>query len=329
MKIKDLWRWVLSKETNQNLSNLCVGIGATIQGFRNNRVNDQNRRIVIQNLLTPKSMSRLCQKITVDEDGEEIAKENVEQLKARLVTSPPEGILKILLVKGENEKALELFSFVKEQEKESEEFVVQLEESKEENKKEESKIKKIEKKYQKLKKHSDEEILRLRGKITRLQEENERLKQVLQEKQLEKNEWNRLLKKVEEEKEYVEKEKLLYQKQIEEYKKQQVSLQMKLAALGAQEQLEENTNYKTIALIGDPKNEGILDDEKVHIQILDGKDADEIEKMDYFDEVWMLTYKVPIIQQRKMMMHMNQKEIVKIDTFSQLMEKLLAAGVKK
>lgn len=352
--LKEIWKWVLNQQEDQQISEIVNTVQVVIPGFRRGSKLPP-KHIMIMQLLKPKYIQRMANS-SISLSGEldeaydflNMSDKELESIK----NIPPSLILLKLLSGKEEDKAITLFDCWKREH--GEEGLQKMEEErktvmetwltsvKKDNEKKESfkeeleasskeggKWEKIQKKLERKLKILQDDFEQLQSEYKAYQDEKkEKEKEEKKEYQLLKTEYNQLQQEYKSEKlsyhvakENWEKEKVALLLQIETIQNEKIQCYSNL--LNQENKLENEKDRKTmrkIYLLGNPHNSSIFLNCPFDVKIVERK---ELDKVDFTDshEIWGLTYKLDP-QLLKNVQRQTNISIKKIETFQQLKQEI-------
>lgn len=354
---KEIWKWVLTQQSEDRLSEIVNVIKAEIPGFRKGSKLPPNK-IIIMNLMKPQNLQKLAKSsISVSEQFNninDIPKMSMEELKS-INDIPPSLVLMKLLTENKEDKAISLFQHWRETYKEEDllkieqdcisaikeqhiqvDHVDQLinEPIKEDTGKELKKLEKMNKKLeQKIKKlHGELDFSNMKYKKQLVeQEEKKKIRdneyQQLQAEyvQLQKN-YNTVIEEFEIEKVEWKKNELSFINEISQLQKEMKKIEISTYNQKSEIEIQDKKAHKKIYLLGNPHNQSIFINCPIEVKIVERSEIDTVD-FDDCQEIWGLTYKLDSQIINNLQIETG-KSIKKIEIFEQL-KKELEKGLEK
>lgn len=335
-----VWREILELMPNDKLCILTNKCGLKVAGFR--KITSENMNVcksrLIMESLKPKNIIKIIDffdklyKKNEDRKAVQYREMNLDELIEATNSGSPAYEILASLYSGKEQSLFDLAN--------SFENYMQNESS--------SKDESVEK-NEKIEVYADDQLSLLRDivndlekKVNKSESKNEELFSIInklkEEYQNDKNEWDKEKRKL------LQKEKDLQEQIVEiqqnnenlitenqKLTKELANKTSEIAELNSQFTEVQNLikdnqttaameNSRKVALIGNPKNQAITKNNKIDFSIFETSQLEEAleEKvLDHFEEIWMLTYKIPSTKQKLIYSHIHQP-ILEINTFQDL-----------
>ncbi|MGD6816769.1 hypothetical protein ACQCVE_06750 [Metabacillus sp. 113a] len=317
MTEKDIWKWLLPKFTNDLLYDIYQEQKVVCNGFRASNIKDKNsnRKLFITNLLNKGNFNKLVKWSREKVPESLLTEEQVDTLELEELTeaaskhSPMKVLLK-LLSENHDKKAIQFFTYLKEEEIEileepmfedpavpkEVEKQIETEPQGEGNQKNIEKIeKKLDRKIKKLQEELTKRDTQYKTKVDELVKNNQNLQKKLNEKSQELGEINYYC---EELKKQNQEEKAIW----EEERKQLKEIIQNLELQGeAKEEIPEVERVEDIPIqilvIGKPMYTNQFKSKKINFNFVQGNDVLHYDFSEPYDAYWVLMYELSVKQQ--------------------------------